>query len=80
MRPWVPSWCIAWGAVLVSLLCVGQFVWTLFHERAVLTAWNVGAALLGVVLFLLVFQDMQRLGRRLERRARARDLESGPQA
>lgn len=63
--------------VLVSLLCVGQFIWTLVHERAVLTAWNFGAAMLGVVLFLLVFQDMQRLGRRLERRARARESESG---
>ena len=56
---------------IVSLLCVVQFVWTLFHERASLTPWNVGAALLGVVLFLLVFQDMYRHGYRLARRARA---------
>jgi uncharacterized membrane protein YfcA len=56
---------------VVSLLCVAQFVWTLVHERASLTAWSVGAALLGVVLFLLVFQDMYRHGYRLARRARA---------
>ena len=56
---------------IVSLLCVVQFVWTLFHERASLNAWNISAALLGVVLFLLVFQDMYRHGYRLARRARA---------
>ena len=56
---------------IVSLLCVVQFVWTLFHERASLNVWNISAALLGVVLFLLVFQDMYRHGYRLARRARA---------
>jgi uncharacterized membrane protein YfcA len=56
---------------IVSVLCVAQFVWTLVHERAALTAWSVGAALLGVILFLLVFQDMYRHGCRLARRARA---------
>lgn len=55
--------------LIVSLLCVVQFVWTLFHERAQLSAWSLSAALLGVVLFLLLFQDMHRLGNRLERRA-----------
>lgn len=54
--------------VVVSLLCVAQFVWTLVHERADLTLWNVAAALLGVVLFLLIFQDMYRHGYRLARR------------
>jgi len=56
---------------VVSLLCVAQFAWTLYHERAALNAWSLGAALLGVVLFLLVFQDMYRHGYRLARRARA---------
>ncbi|MFC1740656.1 sulfite exporter TauE/SafE family protein [Pseudomonadota bacterium] len=56
--------------IVVSLLCVVQFVWTLVHERGNLTVWNVSAALLGVVLFLLLFQDMYRHGYRLARRNR----------
>jgi uncharacterized membrane protein YfcA len=56
--------------IAVSLLCVLQFGWTLVHERAELNAWNVAAALLGVVLFLLIFQDMYRHGYRLARRSR----------
>ena len=56
--------------VVVSALCVIQFLWTLIHERAALTAWNVSAALLGVGLFLLIFQDMYRHGHRLGRRKR----------
>lgn len=56
--------------IIVSILCVVQFVWTLVHERAQLDAWNVAAALLGVVVFLLVFQDMYRHGYRLARRKR----------
>jgi uncharacterized membrane protein YfcA len=59
--------------ILVSVLCVLQFFWTLVHERAVLSAWSIGAALLGVVLFLLIFQDMYRHGYRLSRRSRATD-------
>jgi len=56
--------------LVVSILCVLQFVWTLIHERDSLTVWNVSAALLGVVLFLLVFQEMYRHGYRLARRNR----------
>jgi uncharacterized membrane protein YfcA len=56
--------------IVVSLLCVVQFFWTLLHERAELTAWNVIAVLLGVALFLLIFQDMYRHGYRLARRSR----------
>jgi uncharacterized membrane protein YfcA len=56
--------------MVVSLLCVVQFFWTLLHERAELTAWNVIAVLLGVALFLLIFQDMYRHGYRLARRSR----------
>lgn len=58
--------------VVVSLLCVVQFVWTLVHERDALTGWNVSAALLAVVLFLLLFQDMYRHGYRLARRGKKR--------
>jgi uncharacterized membrane protein YfcA len=59
--------------VLVSLLCVGQFAWTLTHEKGALTIWSVFAALLGVVLFLLIFQDMYRHGYSLARRSRQRE-------
>jgi uncharacterized membrane protein YfcA len=54
--------------LIVSVLCVGQFFWTLVHERANLTAWNISSALLGVVLFLLVFQEMYAQGYRMARR------------
>jgi len=64
--------------LIVSLLCVLQFAWTLFHERAALTVWSLSAALLGVALFLLLFQDMRRLGNRLERRADRTEPGNGP--
>jgi len=54
--------------LLVSVLCVLQFFWTLVHERQSLTAWNISATLLGLVLFLLIFQEMYRHGYRLARR------------
>jgi uncharacterized membrane protein YfcA len=54
--------------LFVSVLCVGQFFWTLVHERANLTIWNISSALLGVVLFLLVFQEMYAQGYRMARR------------
>jgi uncharacterized membrane protein YfcA len=56
--------------IVVSLLCVVQFAWTLVHERSALTAWSLSAAVLGVILFLLIFQDMYRHGYRLARRSR----------
>ena len=55
---------------VVSILCVAQFAWTLVHERDALTAWTVGATLVGVALFLLVFERMYRGGVRLARRSR----------
>jgi uncharacterized membrane protein YfcA len=54
--------------LFVSVLCVGQFIWTLVHERSNLTPWNISSALLGVVLFLLVFQEMYAQGYRMARR------------
>ncbi|NNL03921.1 MAG: sulfite exporter TauE/SafE family protein [Xanthomonadales bacterium] len=57
--------------LVVSALCVLQFVWTLVHERHSLDVWNLSAALLGVLLFLLLFQDMYRHGHRLARRSRS---------
>jgi uncharacterized membrane protein YfcA len=53
---------------LVSLLCVIQFIWTLYHERSILTVTYTIAALAAVVLFLLVFQDLYRRGCRMARR------------
>ena len=53
---------------VVSVLCVGQFAWTLVHERSNLTAWSLSAALLAVVLFLLLFQELYERGYRLARR------------
>lgn len=63
--------------IVVSILCVLQFVWMLVHERAVLTVWSFAATLLGVGLFLLIFQDMYRHGLRLARRSRVGDSQSG---
>jgi uncharacterized membrane protein YfcA len=56
--------------LLVSLLCVGQFAWTLVHERSSLTGWILAATLLGVLLFLLAFQDLYQRGNQLARRGR----------
>jgi len=54
--------------LVVSMLCVVQFLWTLVHERRSLDAWNLGATFLGLVLFLLLFQEMYGQGKRLARR------------
>lgn len=55
--------------LLVSVLCVGQFAWTLYHERQVLTAGSLMASVLGVGIFLIVFEWLRRAGNRMERRA-----------
>ncbi len=57
--------------LFVSLLCVGQFVWTLVHERVWASPWILVATLLGVVVFLLAFQDLYQRGRQLARRSAA---------
>ena len=62
--------------LIVSVLCVLQFFWTLVHEKQSLTAWNLGATLLGLVLFLLVFQEMYRHGYRLARRQQSSESQS----
>lgn len=56
--------------LFVSLLCVAQFIWTLVHERGSLTPWSLSASLLGVLLFLRVFQDLYSRGNQLARRKR----------
>ncbi len=57
--------------IVVSVLCIAQFVWTLVHERHQLNPWTITAALFGVALFLLIFQGLYRQGRRLARRYRS---------
>jgi uncharacterized membrane protein YfcA len=57
--------------MIVSVLCVAQFAWTLYHERDVITGASLAASLAGVVLFLLVFEYLRRAGNRLERRSAA---------
>lgn len=55
--------------VVVSVLCVGQFAWTLVHERDALDAWSLAATVIGVGIFLLAFQALHQRGNRLARRA-----------
>ena len=43
---------------LVSLLCVVQFFWTLYHERSVLSLTYTVAAGIAVILFLLVLTGL----------------------
>jgi len=59
--------------LVVSILCVVQFFWTLVHERQSLDAWNLAATILGLILFLLLFQEMYRHGYRLARRKKQRE-------
>jgi uncharacterized membrane protein YfcA len=54
---------------LVSILCVLQFVWTCWHERAHLSGLDLVLALGGVAVFNLGFQQLHRIGDRLARRS-----------
>jgi uncharacterized protein len=56
--------------LFVSLLCVAQYLWTLTHARGALTPWTGTASVLGVALFLLIFQDLYQRGNQLARRKR----------
>lgn len=64
--------------IVVSGLCIAQFVWTLYNEWDQLRGWGLAVALLGVLLFNLIFQELHRLGDRLERRQRHFPPRSGP--
>jgi uncharacterized membrane protein YfcA len=57
--------------VVVSVLCVAQFIWTMYNEWAQLQLWGLLIALAGVGLFNLLFQKLHQLGDRLERRQNA---------
>lgn len=54
--------------IVVSVLCLVQFVWTGFNEWQTLGFGGVLAALLAVGLFNLIFIELYRLGDRLARR------------
>jgi uncharacterized membrane protein YfcA len=53
----------------VSLLCVGQFVWTMSQEFSVLGWIGIGGAITAVALFNLCFEWLWRMGDKLERRS-----------
>lgn len=54
--------------LVVSLLCVGQFFWTIQNEWARLGWLGACGAILGVVLFNLGFEWLHRVGGRFDRR------------
>lgn len=56
--------------LVVSILCVLQFVWTCYHEWARLQMPGLLLAMAGVVIFNIVFQQLHKLGDRLARRQR----------
>ena len=54
--------------LVVSILCVGQFLWTLQNEWAALGVLGAGIALAGVLIFNLGFEYLHRVGGRFDRR------------
>jgi len=54
--------------LVVSVLCVGQFFWTVFDEWSQIGFVGLVAALGGVLLFNIVFEWMHRVGGRFDRR------------
>lgn len=67
--------------LVVSVLCVGQFVWTCFSERTSLGVNGLLATFLALCACLLVFECLRSLGLRLVAAARvkneAKSLDSG---
>ncbi|MBX3745192.1 MAG: sulfite exporter TauE/SafE family protein [Verrucomicrobiae bacterium] len=55
--------------LVVAVLCIGQFFWTMHQEFAVLGATGLAAAILGVALMNGGFEWLWRIGDRLERRS-----------
>ena len=58
--------------LVVSILCVGQFLWTLQNEWAALGVLGAGIALAGVLIFNLGFEYLHRVGGRFDRRNQRR--------
>ncbi|MCA9293245.1 MAG: sulfite exporter TauE/SafE family protein [Phycisphaerales bacterium] len=50
--------------IFVSVLCVGQFVWTIYREWHNLTALELGAAIIAVCALNLAFITLHHIGRR----------------
>ena len=63
--------------ILVAFLCVGQFAWTCFVERAALGPGGLILSLLAVALFLAGFEKLRQRGGDLvfENRARKAALD-----
>lgn len=51
--------------LVVAVLCVGQFIWTCYAERAALGLIGIGFAVGALLLFLLVFEQLHAAGIRL---------------
>jgi uncharacterized membrane protein YfcA len=60
--------------MIVSVLCLAQFIWTCFHEWSALGWWGLAAALIAVGLFNLGFMELHALGNRMARRSRSTSL------
>ncbi len=58
---------------VVSILCIGQFVWTVSQDWEHLGLSGLGAALGGVLLFNLGFEWLHRIGGRFDRRKHRAD-------
>ncbi len=52
----------------VSILCLGQFIWTVYAEANSLGSVGIGACVAGVLVFLIFFQWLYSKGRQLDRR------------
>ena len=59
--------------LVVAVLCVGQFVWTCYVERAALGLWGLALALLALGGCLLVFEQLRARGRLLVAQARRKN-------
>lgn len=59
--------------LVVSVLCVGQFIWTIQNEWASLGVTGLVLAILGVVFFNAGFEYLHRVGGRFDRRNRSKD-------
>lgn len=62
--------------LFVAVLCVGQFIWTCYNERAALGVFGLILALVAVALALLGFEGLRSWGARLVGEAKARTAQT----